>query len=268
MADLHAEALTLSIGGRCLIDDVSVTFVPGELTAIIGENGAGKSTLLRLLSGYRRPDSGTVLLDGRDVAALPPVERARLLGWLPQTLPPALPVTVRDAVALGRFAHGGAPHQLGATDAEAVERALVHCGLKDLADQSTKLLSGGELARVHLARAVAATTSVMLVDEPLAALDPRHRLETMHMLTGLAERQGRTLVVVLHDIGLAARFAHRIILMRDGRILADGTPQVVVTPEAIAAGFGVEARIDSSGGWPQPLFVGPVSPVQAVCRTD
>jgi iron complex transport system ATP-binding protein len=268
MADLHAEALTLSIGGRCLIDDVSVTFVPGELTAIIGENGAGKSTLLRLLSGYRRPDSGTVLLDGRDVAALPPMERARLLGWLPQTLPPALPVTVRDAVALGRFAHGGSPHQLGTADAEAVEKALADCSLENMANQSTAALSGGELARVHLARAVAATTEVMLVDEPLAALDPRHRLGMMQMLTDLAERQGRTMVVVVHDIGLAARFAHRIVLMRDGRILADGTPQVMVTPEAIAAGFGVEARIDSSGGWPQPLFVGPVSPVQGVCRTD
>lgn len=267
MVELRAAGLTLAAGPRRLVDDVTVDFMPGELTAIIGENGAGKSTLLRLLSAYQRPDAGKILLDGRDVTALRPTERARLLGWLPQTVPIALPLTVRDAVALGRFAHGAAPHRLGAADAQAVEQAIADCGLEAIAGQSTATLSGGESARLHLARALAGQTPVMLVDEPLAALDPRHRLDTMQRLSTLAARQGRTVVVVLHDIGLAARFAQRIVLMRGGRVLADGTPDDVVTPAIIASGFGVEARIDTSGGWPQPLFVAPLSPVPEASRT-
>lgn len=267
MAELSAIGLTVSAGAKRLLDDVSITFAPGQLAAIIGENGAGKSTLLRLLSGYKKPDAGRALLDGRDVSALRPVERARSIGWLPQTLPTALPITLRNAVALGRFAHGGTPHRLGEADRRAVEDALLACDLAELADRSTATLSGGELARMHLARALAAATPVMLVDEPLAALDPRHRLATMDMLADLAARQGCTVVVVLHDVGLAARFADRVILMRQGRILADGSPHQVVTPEIIAKGFGVEAHIDVSGGWPQPLFVAPISRAAAVSRT-
>ena len=267
MAELSANNLTVSVGPKRLLEDVTIAFAPAKLAAIIGENGAGKSPLLRVLSGYQKLDAGQALLDGRDISAMRPVERARSIGWLPQALPSALPVTVRDAVALGRFAHGGTPHRLGEADTRAVDEALLACDLTEMADRSTTSLSGGELARMHLARALAAATPVMLVDEPLAALDPRHRLNTMEMLADLAVRQGRTIVVVLHDIGLAARFAHRIILMRQGKVMADGTPREVVTPAIIADGFGVELGVDNSVGWPQPVFLAPINSAAAESQT-
>lgn len=267
MAELRAEGLTWHAGRRRLVDDVSIAFRPGELTAIIGENGAGKSTLLRLLAAYLKPAAGTAMIDGQPVASVRPRERARMIGWLPQVLPPALPVTVADAVALGRFAQGAAPHRLGEGDRSAVSAALTRCGLAALRNRSTATLSGGELARVHLARAIAAATPVMLVDEPLAALDPRYRLEAMMLLRDCAVTDGRTVITVLHDIGLAARFADRIVVMREGRIIADGSPAMVVTPTIIAAAFGVEATIDKASGWPQPVFVSAISPGAGASRT-
>lgn len=268
MAELRAEGLTLEAGQRHLVDAISIAFEPGQLTAIIGENGAGKSTLLRILAGYQRPDGGRVKIDGRDITTLRLLERARQIGWLPQILPPALPVTVADAVALGRFAHGGAPHRLGEADRQAVERAVSQCRLTGMEQRSTATLSGGELARVHLARALAAATPVMLVDEPIASLDPRYRLEAMMLLREIAADERRTVVAVLHDIGLAARFADRIIVMRDGRLLADGPARDIVTPAIIEAAFDTSVRIITDAGWPQPVFVAPVSPAQADFRTD
>jgi iron complex transport system ATP-binding protein len=268
MAELRADALTLRAGDKVLVDDVSIAFRPGELTAIIGENGAGKSSLLRMLSGYQRPDAGSVTVDGRDLASFPPLDRARRIGWLPQILPPALPVTVADAVALGRFAHGGAPHSLGDADRKAVHAAIGQCGLGGMETRSTATLSGGELARVHLARAIAAGTPVMLVDEPIASLDPRYRLEAMMLLLALAEAEGRTMVAVLHDVGLAARFADRIIVMRAGRVLADGPARDIITPAVIEEAFGASAVVTTDAGWPQPLFVAPLSPGAGAPRRD
>lgn len=268
MVELRAQALTLAAGPRRLIDNISIAFKPGQLTAIIGENGAGKSTLLRMLAGYQRPDSGSVTVNGCDIAALRPQERARQIGWLPQALPPALPVTVADAVALGRFAHGGAPHHLDDTDRQAVDAAIHQCRLTGMEQRSTATLSGGELARVHLARAMAAMTPVMLVDEPIASLDPRYRLEAMKMLRELAVAEGRTVVAVLHDIGLAARFADRFVVMREGRLLADGAADMVVTPEVIEAAFGTSAHVTTEPGWPQPIFLAPISPAAEDFRTD
>ena len=255
MAELVVQSLCVDAGAKRLVDDVSITVRGGERVAIIGENGAGKSSLMRCMAGYVRPSAGVVTVDGHDVMGVTARRRAQAIGWLPQAMPLAWPVKVRDAVAIGRFAHGGLPERLSVADAAAVERVLVACDLIDLADRSTAHLSGGEIARVHLARTMVGEAAVLLADEPVAALDPRHRLSVMRLLRAEADA-GKAVAVVLHDLALAARFADRIVGMKDGRVLVEGTPAEVVTREWIVALFGVEAEVDVSRGWPVPVVVG------------
>lgn len=255
MAELVVQSLFVKAGSTRLVDDVSLTVEGGELVAIIGENGAGKSSLMRSMAGYATPSLGRILASGKDVGAMSARDRARTIGWLPQEMPLAWPVKVRDAVAIGRFAHGGLPGRLSDADRLAVELALAQCDLTELADRSTAHLSGGEVARVHLARTMVGGASVLLADEPVAALDPRHRLAVMALFRGLADR-GTAVAMVLHDLSLAARFADRIIGMKDGRIVVDGPPTEVVTRDWIAALFGVDAEVDRSHGWPVPIVLG------------
>jgi iron complex transport system ATP-binding protein len=255
MAELVVQSLCLEADGARLVDDVSLSVRGGELVAIIGENGAGKSNLMRAMAGYAAPSSGQVMVDGRHVGAMAAQERARRIGWLPQEMPLAWPVEVRNAVAVGRFVHGGLPGRLSAADSHVVERVLAECDLEALANRSTAHLSGGEIARVHLARTMVGEALVFLADEPVAALDPRHRLAVMGLFRALADR-GTAVAMVLHDLTLAARFADRIIGMKAGRVLVDGPPVEVVTREWIAELFGVEAEVDVSRGWPVPVVIG------------
>lgn len=255
MAELAVQSLCIDAGAKRLVDDVSMTVRSGELVAIIGENGAGKSSLMRCMAGYVRSSSGVVTVDGHDVMGMASRRRAQAIGWLPQAMPLAWPVKVRDAVAIGRFAHGGLPERLSVADAAAVERVLVACDLIELAERSTAHLSGGEIARVHLARTMVGEATVLLADEPVAALDPRHRLAVMRLLRAEADA-GTAVAMVLHDLGLAGRFADRIVGMKDGRVLVEGPPAEVVTREWISALFGVEADVDSSRGWPVAVVVG------------
>ncbi len=255
MAELVVQSLSVDAGAKRLVDGVSMTVRCGELVAIIGENGAGKSSLMRCMAGYVRPSAGVVTVAGLDVMGMTSAARAKTIGWLPQAMPLAWPVKVRDAVAIGRFAHGGLPERLSVADAAVVERVLVACDLIDLAERSTAHLSGGEIARVHLARTMAGEAAVLLADEPVAALDPRHRLAVMRLLRGEAD-MGKAVAVVLHDLALAGRFADRIVGMKDGRVLVEGPPAEVVTRDWISALFGVEAEVDVSRGWPVPVVVG------------
>ena len=255
MAELHVQSLCVDAGARRLVDAVSMTVRGGELVAIIGENGAGKSSLMRGLAGYVRPTAGMVTAEGRDVMGMTAGARARAIGWLPQAMPLAWPIRVRDAVAIGRFAHGGLPERLSPADATAVARALTACDLNELAERSTAHLSGGEIARVHLARTMVGGAAVLLAVEPVAALDPRHRLAVMRLLRADADA-GKAVVMVLHDLALAARFADRIIGMKDGRVQVEGPPVEVVSPMWIRALFGVEAEVECSRGWPVPVVVG------------
>ncbi len=255
MAELVVQSLSVDAGAKRLVDGVSMAVRRGELVAIIGENGAGKSSLMRCMAGYLRPSSGVVTVDGHDVMGMTSAVRALAIGWLPQAMPLAWPVKVRDAVAIGRFAHGGVPERLSVADSAAVERVLAACDLIDLADRSTSHLSGGEIARVHLARTMVGEAAVLLADEPVAALDPRHRLAVMRLLRAEADA-GTAVAMVLHDLGLAGRFADRIVGMKDGRALVEGPPAEVVTRKWISALFGVEADVDSSRGWPVAVVVG------------
>ncbi|MEQ1689634.1 MAG: ABC transporter ATP-binding protein, partial [Sphingopyxis sp.] len=240
-------------GRAMLVKPLDFCARPSEMIAIIGPNGAGKTSLLRGIIGLGERVSGSVFIDGQAVSAMKPHRRARVLGYLPQSLPLAWPIRVTDAVALGRY-----PHGVSSEGDAAVERALSDCGLLALANRSTDSLSGGELARVHVARTFACAAPILLVDEPVAALDPSHALTVMRLLRRHAD-DGGTVVVVMHDLGLAARFANRILGMRDGQLLFDDAPTLAMTPENIAALFDVEASVDNISGWPQPTIVAALS---------
>lgn len=245
MAELRTERLSVTRKGARLVDDANLTLQPGEFVALLGPNGAGKTTLLRAALGLERPTGGRAWLDGADTATLHPIVRARALAYLPQVRPLAWPARVRDVVALGRFAYGGALNRLGAQDADAVAQALLACDVVELADRRTDTLSGGELARVHAARALASRTPLLIADEPAAGLDPRHQFRMLDVIRGYVDHGGGALVV-LHDLGLARRYADRVTLIVGGQILADGPPEAVLTPARIAEVYGVRAETDGA----------------------
>ncbi len=249
MRELIVSGLTVALSGRTIVDEASLRVAPGELIALLGANGAGKTTLLRGLLGLVPRTGGSAAIGGDDPAQLSVAERARRIAYLPQIRPLAWPIRVRDLVALGRFAHGVALGRLSPVDAAAVDRALTVCDLVALANRAATTLSGGELARVHVARAIAAEAPLLIADEPTAALDPLHQHQVMRLLRTSAD-SGRGVVVVTHDIGLAAQFADRLAWMAAGRIVADGAPEATLTADRIARVYGVRStvrRID--GDW-------------------
>ena len=243
MPELAVRGITVTAGGSEILRDASFTLAPGAFVALLGPNGAGKTTLLRAALGLLKPDSGSARLDGRCTARLPAAERARLVAYLPQERPLAWPNSVRDIVALGRFSHGVAPGRLTGRDAAAVDRALDRAGLGRLAERPTDTLSGGETARMHCARALAAEAPLLLADEPVAALDPLHQFRVMELIRDYVEGGGGALAV-LHDVALAARFADRLIWMKDGAITADGSPAETLDPARMESVYGVRARIE------------------------
>ena len=232
-----------------LISGVDIQLRPGELVALLGPNGAGKTTLLRTALGFIKPDTGEVSLGGDDVQKLSPIERARRVAYLPQTRPLAWPNIVRDVVALGRFSHGANLGRLGKQDAAAVDAAFASCDISHLDQRKMDTLSGGELARVHCARAFAAQAPLLIADEPVAALDPRHQYRVMKLIREYvhqAEGPQRGALVVLHDINLAARHADRLIWMKEGKIIADGTPSETLTADRLADVYGVRAQVNGT----------------------
>ena len=242
MTDLTLDRLSVTLGGRAVVREASLTLARGELVALLGANGAGKTTLLRGALGLAPRAGGTVSAGGRDPVRLAPAERARRITYLPQSRPVAWPLRVRDLVALGRFAYGAAPGRLGTADAAAVSRALAACDLERFADRPCTTLSGGELARTHVARAMAAEASFLLADEPTAALDPLHQHQVMRLVRGYADA-GRGVLVVMHDAALAARAADRLVWMAGGRLVADGPPEATLTTERLAEVYGVRASV-------------------------
>lgn len=243
MSQLNATDITISADSKTLVDAASFSCAPGELVALLGPNGAGKTSLLRASLGLETPAFGRAVIGTENVSDMTPVQRARQVAYLPQTRPLAWPNLVRDVVALGRFSHGVSMGRLHGADLEAVDRALADCQLQDLANRRTDTLSGGELARVHCARALAANAPLLIADEPVAALDPRHQFQIMDLIKSFVGNGGGALVV-LHDISLAARYATRIIWMKDGKIYADGKPANMLTPDWLADIYGVRAVID------------------------
>ncbi|MEM6858153.1 MAG: ABC transporter ATP-binding protein [Pseudomonadota bacterium] len=237
---LSAHDVSVERGRRRVVEPLSFTLKPGEVTAICGPNGAGKSSLLMALAGLLPPASGSVQLDGTELAAIKPEARARAIGYLPQGGSVAWDIAVSSLVALGRHPHGDAG---GATGARAVERALKAAQLEALASRPLSQLSGGERARALLARVLAGEPRWILTDEPLAALDLAHQLRLMAHLrrcTGAPGHQG--VVIVLHDLATAMNQADRVLVLKQGALIADGPPHEALAPEVIAQGWGVTAR--------------------------
>lgn len=199
--------------------------------------------LLRAALGLEKRTGGAASLGGEDTALIDSVERARRLSYLPQSRPLAWPNRVYDVVSLGRYAYGAAPGRLSSEDAKAVEEAISACDIAHLVERKADTLSGGELSRVHCARAFAAKTPLLVADEPAAALDPRHQFRVMDLCRRFVDDGGGALVV-LHDVGLAMRYADRIIWMNAGEIIAEGSPDETVTVDRLAAVYGVKAHID------------------------
>lgn len=242
MAELVLRDVDVTLGRREVVRGASVRVGPGELVALLGPNGAGKTMLLRAVLGLVKHSRGSVRAGGEDPVRLAAAERARRIAYLPQSRPLAWPLPVRDVVALGRFAHGASPGRLRDEDAAAVERALSACDLHALADRPCDTLSGGELSRTHVARAMAAEAPILLADEPTEALDPLHQHQVLSLIRAYADA-GNGALVVLHEAALAARFADRLAWIREGRIVADGAPEETLTPERMAEVYGVRAAV-------------------------
>ena len=261
MTDAHtlvADHVTLGYGDRTIIDGLDLAIAPGKITSIVGANGCGKSTLLRALARLLAPTSGQVVLDGTSLHARPTKEVARVLGLLPQS--PVAPegIAVADLVGRGRHPHQKALARWSAHDYEVVADALEATGIADLADRSVDELSGGQRQRVWIAMALAQETDILLLDEPTTFLDVAHQVEVLDLLTDLSQARGTTIVMVLHDLNLAARYSDELVAMRDGRVHASGAPSEVLTHTLVEEVFGMANQIttDPVSGKPMVTPIG------------
>jgi iron complex transport system ATP-binding protein len=241
--------LRLGYGEKLVVDGIDLT-IPTNVTAIVGPNGSGKSTLLRGIARLLRPRSGTVLLDGVDIAHLTSNELAKRLGLLPQG--PSAPdgLTVGDLVSRGRFPHRSWYQRWNSDDENAVRQALERVGLLERADDPVDQLSGGQRQRAWLAMVLAQDTPHLLLDEPTTHLDLAHAVDVMTVIRTVAHSGARTVVCVLHDLTLAARFADHIIVIDDGRVAAAGAPKEVITEQLLRDVFGLQAHVININGAP------------------
>lgn len=251
---LAARGVTVGYGGRTVLDGLDVAIPPGVITTIIGPNGCGKSTLLRTLTRLLKPVSGTVVLDGDDIARLRTRDVAKKLGLLPQA--PVAPegLTVADLVARGRHPHQSWLRQWSSDDADVVRRALAMTGVADLADRPVDSLSGGQRQRVWISMTLAQGTDLLLLDEPTTYLDLAHAIDVLDLVDDLHEG-GCTVVMVLHDLNLATRYSDNLIVMKEGAILAQGHPRDVITAELLYEAFGLRAQVIDAPVGDSPIIV-------------
>lgn len=250
---LEIRNLHYGYGERTVLGDVSLTVMPGEIVALIGPNGVGKSTLIKCASRILKPRAGHILIGDTPLAKFDRRSLARLISYVPQQAGPAMAMPVFEMVALGRAPYRGLnPVE---TERRIVREIIEEAGLFDLAFRSFAELSGGERQRVLIARALAQAGKLMLLDEPTNNLDLRHQMETMTMISSVSRKQGLAVLVAIHDLSLAARFADRLILLRDGQVHLTGPWREVLTSENLKAVYGIGAvtGTDSVKGWPYIL---------------
>ncbi|ETX13419.1 hypothetical protein OCH239_10580 [Roseivivax halodurans JCM 10272] len=238
--NLAARNLTLDYGRTTVVDALDLDIHPGRFTALLGPNGCGKSTILRALAGLLRPADGEVILDGRSIAQTGTKALARRVGILAQAATAPDGLTVEDLVRQGRYPHRSIFQPWQEDDRRAVENALARTALTDLRDRPIDRLSGGQRQRAWIAMTLAQESSIVLLDEPTTYLDLGHQVEVLSLMRQLVDRSGATIVAVLHDLVQAARHADRIVLLAGGRIMAQGEPKDVLTPDNLRAAFGVE----------------------------
>ncbi len=249
MVTVTLDALSVDLGGRTVVRGITTALAAGEFIGIVGPNGAGKSTLVRAILGLVEPSAGTIALDGVPVGALARRDVARTLAYLPQGQTLHWPLIVERLVALGRLPHLAPLSRIDEDDREAVAEAMWRADVAHLAGRVATELSGGERARVMLARALAVGARGIVVDEPLAALDPGHQIDVMELLAREA-RGGALVISVLHDLTMAARHCSRLLLIDGGELVADGPPAEVLTADRLTEVYGISAMIGSADGSP------------------
>jgi iron complex transport system ATP-binding protein len=258
---LAGHDLVVGYDGAPILAGLSLAIPTGQVTVLVGGNGSGKSTLLRTLARLMKPRAGSVVLDGASIASLPTREVAKRLGMLPQG--PVAPegLTVRQLVAQGRYPHQGWLGQWSDRDEKLTQDALAATELHDLADRPLDALSGGQRQRAWIAMTLAQDTAILLLDEPTTFLDVAHQLDILELLRDLNRQRGRTVVMVLHDLNQAARYADYLIALRDGRVVEAGRPDEVITEALVRAVFDLESRVipDPVAGSPLCIPIGRVA---------
>ncbi|RTG53257.1 ABC transporter ATP-binding protein [Serratia marcescens] len=257
---LHASHLKLGYDNKIIADDLSVAIPDGAFTVIVGPNACGKSTLLRALCRLLKPSAGEVMLDGKNISSFATKVLARELGLLPQTSIAPDSITVADLVSRGRYPHQSLLKQWTQADKQAVEAAMAATNVSQLADRSVDELSGGQRQRVWVAMALAQQTPLLLLDEPLSALDLNYQFHVMDLVRRETRKRNIVTVVVVHDINIALRHGDHVLMLQDGDLIADGAPDQVITPQSLARVYGVRGRIERcSQGTPQVLIDGLVN---------
>jgi iron complex transport system ATP-binding protein len=262
MVTLTTQGLSVALGTRTVVNDISLSLEPGRLIGIIGPNGAGKSTLVRALLGLL-PYRGSIALDDAEITGLHRSRIARELAYLPQGQTLHWPLAVERLVGLGRLPHLAPMSRISAADQAIIDRAIERADIAHLRDRIATELSGGERARVLLARALAVEARGLIVDEPLASLDPGHQIDVMELLRGEA-RTGALVITILHDLTMAARYCDRLLLMDRGRLVAQGAPLDVLSEANLRTVYGVQARIDGSDTSPLVVPTGRIAQDETV----
>ncbi len=243
----------LSIDGRTILSDVSLDFPAGEVVALLGHNGSGKSSLLKILARQLSPTAGAVTFGGRELAHYSDRDFARAVAYLPQDLSTGSEMTIRELVGCGRYPWHGALGRFSEVDEQKVEAALTATHIEMFADRVVGTLSGGERQRAWIAMLIAQDARCLLLDEPTAALDVAHQIEVLSLIRKLAHEGGRSVVIVLHDVNMAARFCDRIHALNKGRIVASGTPHTILVPDTLRDIYGIDMDVTSAPNLNHPL---------------